>query len=134
MFKIDTLALSETTDLLLKHPVTGEVLGEDEGKPVTFTLYGSASKQYRKAVDVMMKAADKRGNKKATPAEKRQESIEFLVSLTVKADNIEYNGAPLDNPTALADFYGDDKFNWVREQINEAIGSVEGFLQSEQAN
>lgn len=134
MFSIDTLALSETTDMLLKHPVTGEVLGEDEGKPVTFTLYGSASREYRKAVDTLVKAANKRGKKEATPAEKRQESVDFLVSLTVKAENILYNGAPLDNPTALADFYADEKFNWVREQINEAIGSVESFLPKEQTN
>jgi hypothetical protein len=130
MFKIEELALADTTEMQLKHPVTDEVLYADkeETQPVTFTLYGSSSKQYRKAVDALMRKAHQRGKREATPAERREDSRAFLVALSVKIDNMEYKGEPVNTPEAFDALYSDDSLGWILEQVNAAIGSVEGFL------
>lgn len=128
MFKIEDLSLAETTEMLLKHPITDEVLGEDEGKPVTFTLFGTSSAKYRVAVDKMMRKRNQRGKREPTPAEMRADSVEFLANLSVKVENMEYKGAAVDSYDAFVALYGDESLSWIRDQINATVGSVESFL------
>lgn len=130
MFKIDSLKLSETTEMLLKHPATGEVLEDDDGKPVTFTLFGTASREHRKAVDVLIRKKKQRGNRDATLAESRVDSLEFLTALTQKIDNMDYQGAVLDNPESIKALYSDESLSWIRDAVNTELGSIESFLKN----
>jgi hypothetical protein len=134
-FELSSLALSDETTVQLVHPVTEVPLfapvkkGEDpESKPVQVTVKGTASQAYRRAVDAMMKKAAKRGKREATPEEIREQSVDFLVALSVKIDNLTLDGEAVDNPDAFRKLYSDARFDWVKDQVNSAISSVEGFL------
>jgi hypothetical protein len=128
MFKIESLSLAPTTELILKHPATGEVVGE-EGAPVTFVLYGEAARQYGIAVDKMTRRNKKRAqNSDTTYVETIANSAEFLADLTVEVKNMEYNGAPLDNREAFVALYNDKGLGWIRSQVSDAVVSVESFL------
>jgi len=128
MFKIESLKLSETTEMLLKHPATGEVLEDDDGKPVTFTLFGTSSREYRKAVDVLVRKKKQRGGRDANLAESRADSLEFITTLTQKIDNMDYQGQVLDNPEAIKALYSDESLSWIRDAVNAELNSVEAFL------
>jgi hypothetical protein len=134
-FELNTLAIADEGVLHLTHPVTGVPLyapvkkGEDaESKPVQIVLKSTASQSYRRAVDAMMKKAAKRGKREATPEEMREQSVEFLVALSVRADNLTLNGETLDNAEAFRKLYSNDSFGWIKEQVNTFVGSVDGFL------
>jgi hypothetical protein len=128
MFKIESLSLAPTTELLLKDPETGEVLGE-EGSPVTFVLYGQGSRQYGIAVDKMTRRNNKRQqNRDTTYMETINNSAEFLADLTVEVKNLEYKGAPLNDREGYLALYNDIGLPWIREQVSSAVVSVESFL------
>lgn len=134
-FELNTLALEEQTTLHLLHPATQMPLyakdkkgAEDESKPVEIVLKGSASQAYARAVDAMMKKSAKRGNRAATPAEAREQNTEFLVALSVVANNLTLDGENVDNPDVFRKLYSDSRYDWIKEQINNTINSTESFL------
>lgn len=136
-FELSTLALSDEATVQLRHPVTDVPLfapvgkGEDpESKPVQVTVKGSASAAYRKAVDSMMKKAAKRGKREATPEEIREQSVEFLVALSVKIENLTLEGEEVASAEAFRNLYSDARYEWIKSQINEAVGSTEVFLKA----
>ena len=135
-FNLDTLALKDTVDLQLRHPVTDEPLVTADGKPVGIVLYGTASKQYRNAVTAMQNRALKRsqraGKKDSAPTaeEMREESVRLLVACSEKAFNLEYKGAPLDNAEAFRSLYNDAAFSWIKDQVDAALGDVSNFLEA----
>jgi hypothetical protein len=134
-FELNSLALSDEATVHLHHPVTEVPLyapvkkGEDpESKPVQVTVKGSASQAYRRAVDTMMKKAAKRGKREATPEEMREQSIEFLVALSVKIDNLVLDGEEVASADAFRKLYSDPRYDWIKEQINAAVGDTASFL------
>lgn len=128
MFKIEQLAMTDTAEMQLKHPTDGFVIGEDEGTPVTFTVHGSASRQYRKQVDAMVRRNNQRGKRQATLEEARKENIEFLAALSIKVSNMEYKGKAIETQEDFIALYSDESLSWVREQVATFVGSVDGFL------
>lgn len=135
----DLNQLSLTTDaqpLQLNHPVTEAPLfvpdedgRDDESKPVSILLYGTASKQYRKAVDVMMKKNAKRGNKQATPDEMREGAVEFLVALAAGSTNLDLDGEAVTSPEQFRKLFSDERFSWVKAQCDSFLGTTEAFIQ-----
>jgi hypothetical protein len=132
MFNLDTLALKDTVNLQLKHPVTDEPLFGDaeQTQPVEIVLFGTSSKQYRNAVTAMQSRALKRGKKQPTIEEMRNESINLLVACTEKAVNLSYKGEALDNAEAFRDLYSDPQFSWLKDQVDSALGDVSNFLEA----
>lgn len=84
-FKISALkAKTNSVPVVVKHPVTGEDLVDDQGKVVYVYLYGKASKQYRDFNDARLKKAleQQKIAKKITPPDLtvdkiRKDAIEF---------------------------------------------------------
>lgn len=132
MFNLDTLALKDTVELQLKHPVTEELLFADaeQTKPVSIVLYGTSSKQYRNAVTAMQNRALKRGKKAPTAEEMREESVRLLVACSEKAINLSYKNAPLDNAEAFRELYNDPSYSWLKEQVDAGLGDVANFLEA----
>lgn len=132
MFNLDTLALKDTVELQLKHPVTEELLFADaeQTKPVSIVLFGTSSKQYRNAVTAMQNRALKRGKKTPTAEEMREESVRLLVACSEKAVNLSYKGAPLDNAEAFRELYNDPSYSWLKEQVDAGLGDVSNFLEA----
>ena len=127
----DVSAAAENGAVLeLKDP-TGELILKPDGSPVTITLMGTESKQYKKARN----AIGDRYLKKATPrkaamAETTEEAISDLASqlaaVTISWDGIIRSGITVectrDNARAL---YIDCE--WVREQADNFVGERRNF-------
>lgn len=135
-FDFNMLALEETADLHLDHPKDdGTKLyapvakGEPEdSRPVTLTVYGPASNQFRKAMDLMHKKNAKRGNRQPTPDESREQSVEFLTTISVKFSNIKFDGEVVDNAEAFRKLYGNPKWEWVTKQVTQFAFADSNFL------
>lgn len=137
-FELSTLALTEEATLHLEHPATGALLyapvkkGEDaESKPVRIIVRGSASQAYAKAVDSMVKHKKKIApNRDLTPDESRTQNVEFLVALSVTAENLTLDGEAVDNKDTFRKLYSDSRYDWIKEQLNTLLASPEHFLKS----
>ena len=130
-FDLSSLATKDSVELHLRHPVTDELLYDDEAKkkPIQIILYGTSSKQYRNAITAMQNRQLKRGKKQATAESMREEGVELLVACSEKAVNLELRkGVPLDNDQAFRELYSDDSFGWLKDQVDSAVGDVSNFL------
>lgn len=127
MFSLDSLALKDTTELQLVHPLTEEPLFDGE-KPVAIVLYGTSSKQYRNAITAMQNRQLRRQKKAATAELLREESVNLLVACSAKALNFTYNDAPVDDAESFRALYSDPAFSWLKDQVDSALGDVSNFL------
>lgn len=133
MFDISTLALkTDTVDVQLRHPATGELLFSDEAKtlPVAVTVYGKASSQYRNAVNAMVNRSMKRKAKKEkeTAEVMNEEGLTLLTAITAGFKELSVNGSV---PSSEADYrtlYADAKYAWIKDQVNEFVGDDANFL------
>jgi hypothetical protein len=132
MFDLNTLAIKDSTTLQLKHPVTEELLFADaeQTQPVTIDLWSQSSKQYRAAVNAMQNRQLKRGKKQPTAEAQREEGVALLVACSKSAANLSIDGEALDNADAFRKLYSIDAYGWVKTQVDEALGSVELFIEA----
>lgn len=129
-FNLQDLAKKDSFELHLRHPVSDELLYEDDEKtlPIKIVLFGTSSKQYRNAVTAMQNTRLKRGKKQVTSEVMREDSIDLLVACSDRAINLELHpGQPLVGE-AFRELYSNDAFDWLKDQCDEAIGDVANFL------
>jgi hypothetical protein len=128
-FNPKSKSYEETATLNLIDPETDSEI-EVEGKPVSITVYGKASKQHRKAVEVLLKRREDRAKqkKKETLETGRADSIEFLVALSVSSDNLEYNDELVETAEQFKELYSDEEISWVRDQVNSFISVDTNFF------
>lgn len=135
MFDLKSLAIKESAVVHLKNPFTDEPLfvndkGElDElGKnPVTVTIASTGSRQYRLAINAMINRSNKRGNKKPSAEEQKQEGIELLVACCLDSENLSYDGEPVKSDSQFRAMLSDDTISFIKQQIDEALGTIELF-------
>ena len=129
---ISSRKIQETAVIHLTDPATGEKLYEGEGKDdkdkVTITIASQASKAYRKAVNALSNRAIKRGTKKQTAQEQRDEGIELLVQICISSTNLELNGKTVQTEADFRALLSDDSYLWVKTQIDEALGDHANFV------
>jgi hypothetical protein len=132
MFNIESLALNDTVQLQLKHPVTDELLFADkeQEQPVAISIFGTSSKQYRNAINAMQNRQLKRGKKPATADQMREEGIALLVACSDKAVNFKYKGQDVDTADVFTELYNDAKFSWIKDQVDAGLGDVSNFLEA----
>ncbi len=122
------MTFAETATLNLVDPITGIDLEED-GKPVSITVYGKSSKQHRKAVEALLKKEEKlEASKKKGSAlldERRANSIEFLMAISVSTDNlVDADNNPVESAEQFKELYSDEEVSWIRDQVS-AFASVD---------
>ena len=135
MFDVKALAIKESTVLSLVNPFTGATLFvNDAGElddlgtnPVTVTVASTGSRQYRLAVNAMINRGIKRGTKKLTAEEQKQEGIELLVACCLDSENLSYDGEPVKSDAQFRAMLGDDTISFIKQQIDEALGTIELF-------
>ena len=135
MFDVKSLAIKESTVLHLKNPFTEDLLfvndkGELDAKgknPVTVTLASTGSREYRIAVNAMINRSIKRGNKKLNAEEQKAEGIELLVAVCLDSENLAYNNEPVKSDSQFRAMLGDDAISFIKQQIDEALGTIELF-------
>lgn len=130
MFSLDSLALKDTTELQLRHPVTEELLWADneQTKPVAIALFGTSSKQYRNAITAMQNRQLRRGKQKVSAETLKEESISLLVACSDRGVNLTYKKADLDNEEAFRALYSDPAYSWLKDQVDAALGDPSNFL------
>ncbi len=134
--KAANLSLQETTIVHLENPSDGSLLYADEAEtqPLTIEVYGRTSKVFRNwaaAENRKSALAERTGRKEKTKTpEEMQESVaEMYATLTKKVSNFDMNGVVLDNHEAYKALYNDLSLSWITEQVANAMGQTESFLQ-----
>lgn len=127
---LSTLDVSEAASrgatMELRNPATGETLYSDGGEPVSITVLGSDSSEYRKR---LRSAANGRINsrKKQTIEQLEQDGIGLLVAVTTGWRNIVVEGQNLEfSPEEARRLY--EKYPWIREQVDEFVNERANFL------
>jgi len=141
-FDLNDLFLSETAELHLDHPrddgskLYAPVAKDqpEDSRPVTLTVYGSASAQYRKAMEVMHKKTNARGKRLASADEVRNESVDFLVAVSVKFDNITFDGEIVETQAAFRKIYSNPKWDWLTKQVTQFVFTDSNFLGKSKSN
>ena len=120
---------TDTTEVILKHPTTGEAILKDDGTEMSITVYGSHTRQYKDAIhsqsDARMERAakEKNGNLKLKSKDIETFSIDLAVAVTKSWDIVLGGKTP---PLKEAkNIYMD--FPWIRAQVLEAVDSFEVF-------
>lgn len=121
-----TKTFDDYATLQLRDPITDEVLTDNDGNPVTITLYGRDSSVYRQAEN---REANKRLSKRKFKATKEQldaSGLEILAACTKDWSGIEWEGELMscsqDNARKLY-----KAAPWVREQVDEFVDDRANF-------
>lgn len=125
-------AADEGAVMEVRHPVTNEVLKQDNGEPVTITLAGRDSdrvKRLQRATLDRRLAGGRRRNLSFTADEIDKNRLEELVALTLGWSGIVLRGSLIE-PTAenARDLY--QTVDWVREQAEEFVDDRANFLKA----
>lgn len=123
---------SDTVVVHLKHPITGDPITHDNGKPMTIKVYGAHAKEYKSVqndiADNRLQTSFKDGerNKTLSLNELRESALE-LASRTVVSWDITMDGKKpkLSQESALKLF---EDFDWILEQTQQAVNDFEAFL------
>jgi hypothetical protein len=124
---------SDTITVELKHPSTGEPLLNIDDTPMTITVWAAHSKEYKsvihEAANKRLKKAAKTKNKQVdlTIEEIEQQGLDLAVAV-IKDWNITYGEDMPKFSRDLAEEIYKELF-WVREQVDEAVESVDVFTQ-----
>lgn len=120
----------------LKHPLTGEVLKDENGNVAQAFVFGKASKQYREATDARLNEAiennenkDKDSKPKLTALKIRENSIEFAALCTDKITVLTTeDGKALDTLETLVETFEDKGMYWLLDQVTAAIEADKNFF------
>ena len=121
--------------MTLRHPATDEVISDDKGKPMTITLVGTDSDQYRKEVKRRFSELQRNKGRKAQSVDlgaAEQKAVELLTCCTVDC-HIVFDGKAV----ALADIgkiYAEPKLRWLREQAEAFVADRANFINSSKAS
>lgn len=132
---LDALALdvSQTADVHLLHPTTRQPIRDAEGNPAYVRVVSLDSPE----VQAVQKAAinkrlNTRGRGKMTADELEAERAETLVAATKGWYLLTLDGQPINvpySPAVARNLYVDNRFSWIREQVNEAVEDRATFFQ-----
>lgn len=123
---------SETVEVKLVHPNTGDVLTNDDDTEMTITLYASHSKEHKAA---MHEQTNKRlklmqNNKKAEfTSEDLEEATLVLLSKITSNWNITYGSDKPELSVAKAREVYQEVF-WIKDQIEEALNDSLDFTKA----
>ncbi|MBM2293743.1 hypothetical protein JQX09_17580 [Sulfitobacter pseudonitzschiae] len=112
--------------LEVRHPATDEILMGDDKKPMTITLLGADSPAFKRAVQDIQAANQKRKN--VSPAEQERNTVNALARATVGwSDNWTWDGQPFPySPENCRRLYSERP--WTRTQVDEFIADRANFF------
>ena len=126
----DLTPKSDTIEVEIKHPITGEALKNDDDTPMTITLHATHSKEYKSVMHEQtnrrLKAASATGKVDITSEELEENTLEVLAKAT-KSWNLTFGG---ENPELTVDeakkLY--TEVFWIKDQLDEGISNSMGFM------
>lgn len=123
---------SDTVEVKLVHPNTGDKLKNDDKTEMTITVYASHSKEYKSA---MHEQTNKRlkamqgGKKQEITAQDMEEAGLSLLSKITAGWDITYGGEKPKLTVAKAKELYDEVF-WIKDQIEEALADSLDFTKA----
>lgn len=126
---IKKFSVEETAVIELRDAADQPMIGED-GKPMTWTVYGPGSRQYAKAQAAqqnrLIDKLKRKGKTEQTADDKAREQADFLSGCTKECSaNIEYDG--LKDEALHKAVLSDIKIGFVAEQIGKHLGEWGNF-------
>ena len=123
---------SDEIVVTIKHPVTKEPLLNDDGTPMTITLFAQHSKDYKKVqrqlISERLKEAQASGSTELD-YEKLEDAAMDLMVKTTKAWDITFDGKKPKLTEAKARQIYDEVF-WIKAQIEEAVADSLDFMKA----
>lgn len=127
--QINVTAGAETGAFMeLEHPVSGDVLMDEKGKPMGIELIGTDSAEYRnKQREIQSRRMTKLMKGKGSPILSDAETCELLASATRGWSGIVENGKDIKfSKQAAVELF--TKHVWIREQVDAFIADRGNFL------
>lgn len=132
---LSNLALASSAEegaaLHLKHPVTGEPLFCDDGKPMSITVVGMDSDRFRKAersiANQRLRQAQRRRSSTMSMEDIEKETVRAFAACTLDW-SLQMGGKPLPFSTDEAvKLYGNPDYGWIREQLDDFMSDRANF-------
>ncbi len=124
---------SDTVEVTLKHPNTGDTLKNDDKSDMTITLYASHSKEHKAAMheqtNKRLKAMQSGKKKVEFKSEELEEATLTLLSKVTADWNITYGGEKPKLTVAKAKDLYNEVF-WIKDQIEEALADSLDFTKA----
>lgn len=132
MFEITSVAAKDTFTVNLLN-ANDEPLLDDQGEPISITVYGPGSKTHQRAQARLNqryidRAAKKGGKVKLSAEEQMKEQAEFLAACTHSFNGFAYQGAA--TPEAILAAYSDPSIGFIADQVAKALGDWANFSTS----
>lgn len=129
---MDLKPTSNTVEVTLKHPNTGDVLTNDDNTDMTIVVYASHSKEYKNVMheqtNKRLKKMQKDGTQEITSQEMEGSALEVLSKITCDW-NITYDKKkPKLSSSKAKDLY--EEVFWIKDQIEEAIANSLDFTKA----
>ena len=126
MIKLDKF--TDTTDIVITHPVTGTELEHEDGRKLTVTVFSTESIEYADAIN---RSADRMANvnlKKLNASEKREFTIKLLADCIVSFNNFDEVdlGSGIVDPKDKTGLLRSHK--WLRELVDTEMGDLGNFV------
>ena len=129
---LDTYTRSQSgTDMTVTNPRSNAPMLRDDGSPVTITLHGRASDQYReKQREIQQGRADRAARGIATNSDEiAQEDVAILIACTVTWNIDEMDGKPFPaSPDNIRLLWSDHRFMGLRDRAIRHILDDGNFL------
>lgn len=126
----DLTPKSDTIEVEIKHPITGEALKNDDDTPMTITLHATHSKDYKSVMHEQtnrrLKAASATGRVDITSEELEENTLEVLAKAT-KSWNLTFGGEKPELTVDAAKKLYTEVF-WIKDQLDEGISNSMGFM------
>jgi len=126
----DLTPKSDTIEVEIKHPITGEALRNDDDTPMTITLHATHSKDYKSVMHEQtnrrLKAASATGKVDITSEELEENTLEVLAKAT-KSWNLTFGGEKPELTVDAAKKLYTEVF-WIKDQLDEGISNSMGFM------
>ena len=124
--------ISDTVEVTLKHPNTGDVLKNDDKTDMTIVVYASHSKEYKalmhEQTNKRLKAMQGKKNTDITAQEMEEATLNMLSKITSEW-NITYNKEQPKLSIAKSKQIYDEVF-WIKDQIEEALADSLDFTKA----
>lgn len=134
--------VAEVSDLPIKNADGSPMIDEDNGKPVTATVFGPGTKIWQTANAAKQRKAIKRsreanGKFEATVDFKEEDTVDFLCAITKRFNGIEHedehgNKVQGDRENVRA-IYTDPLLGFIRDHMDTDASNWENFMKAAQS-
>jgi len=125
---IKNITLGHLSTLHLRHPGTDALLYNDDKTPMTITLVGEHSDEYKSVTRRWQNEVLRKPNRKLTAEQVEERGIDLLVACT-KGWKIQWDEGLLPfSPEAARELYADREHAWIKNQVEAHIYEASNFL------